>query len=414
MIWADLRDLFAGLAWKRLSAHEVDPAVSHGHEFQGVNELRRLLGETPRRFTVTYMLLDGESDGIESIRSEAQWYDSRANQPHRSAEWRLYYPADVWQIQARMHAGDLLVLALLRDQTVVVMLAPAASTTEAELESLFSIRQSSAQRFNLRTLDRRDPIGLAAASILEKLGLSLPEKPEGDDVDTMRTLAGELSRSHPLALPSGQQVSALVRSRLARVDSRDDPDAALVRWIEAEEAMFRMWEDAVIGRRLTQGFVEATGEADVEAFRTFSMSLRQSRVARAGGALEDHAARIFEDHKIRFDRKPSIDGGEKPDFLFPGKSEYDDMSFEATRLRMLGAKFTAKDRWRQVLAEASRVWPKHLLTLESPISDSQVTLMAAARLQLIVPTPRQQLYSENARTKLCSLQQFLLELRRLQ
>ena len=64
---------------------------------------------------------------------------------------------------------------------------------------------------------------------------------------------------------------------------------------------------------------------------------------------------------------------------------------------MLASKSTCKDRWRQVLAEAGRIQPKHLFTLEPAISPHQTAEMQAHRLQLVVPaqlkgsyTPAQQ------------------------
>lgn len=414
MQWGDLRSSFRGVAWKRLSSHEVDPTVSHGHEFQGVQDLRRLLGTQHRRFTVMYMLLNDDSDNIESIRSEAQWYDSRANQPHRSAEWRLYYVADVWQIQTKMHAGDLMVMAVTKSGELVVMLAPSGSTRESQLMALFSIDQSRSGDLSIKTFDRPEALGFVAASILEELGFGQSETPEGDDSDLAQRLALELSRTNPLTLPSGQHVSALVRKSVTNVDTVGDPDGALLRWIETEEALFRTWEDGVVARRLNAGFARADGKVDVQGYREFSMSLRQSRVSRAGTAVEQHFAQILRDHRIRFDSRPSIDAGERPDFLFPGKNEYDDSSYPSSRLRMLAVKFTAKDRWRQVLNEAIRVPEKHLLTLEAPISTNQLRLMKAARLRLVIPRPIQMVFPTASRSELLSVHEFVSEVKRLQ
>jgi len=40
----------------------------------------------------------------------------------------------------------------------------------------------------------------------------------------------------------------------------------------------------------------------------------------------------------------------KPDFIVPGKGEYDDTNFPASKLTMLGVKSTLKDHWRKVLS----------------------------------------------------------------
>jgi hypothetical protein len=52
---------------------------------------------------------------------------------------------------------------------------------------------------------------------------------------------------------------------------------------------------------------------------------------------------------------------------------------------MLGVKSTCKDRWRQVLVEARRIPKKHLLTLETAISQHQTDLMRDENLQLVLP-----------------------------
>lgn len=409
MKWGDLHSVFRGVAWKRLSAHEVDADVSHGHEFQGVHGLRALLGSEDRRFMVTYMILNDETDNIESIRSEAKWYDSRANQTHRAPEWRLYYPADVWQIQGKMTAGDLIVMTITKADELVVMLAPAGSTREAQLRLLFSIHDPETGYLTVRRLERSEAVGFAAASILEELGFVALDVPQEGDADKAKRLAEKLSLTNPISLPSGQEVSALIRKHIQPTDVLGDPDEALVRWIEAEEVLFRAWEDGRIYRRISEGFALSDGNPDVLGYRTFSMSLRQSRVSRAGAALEQHFEAILQASNVRYEAKPIVDGGERPDFLFPGRAEYEDSEFPSNRLRMLGAKFTAKDRWRQILNEASRISTKHLLTLEAPISAKQLALMRAAHLQLVIPTPIQIAYPIAARSELSSIKQFITE-----
>jgi hypothetical protein len=61
--------------------------------------------------------------------------------------------------------------------------------------------------------------------------------------------------------------------------------------------------------------------------------------------------------------------------------------FPTEQLHMLAVKTTLKDRWRQVLAEADRISPKHLLTLQPAISAAQTDEMRGQNLQLVVPAP---------------------------
>ncbi len=74
---------------------------------------------------------------------------------------------------------------------------------------------------------------------------------------------------------------------------------------------------------------------------------------------------------------------------------------------MLAVKTTCKDRWRQVLAEADRIVPKHLLTLEPCISAAQTTEMQGSALQLVVPAAILPSYSAAQRNWLMSFAGFL-------
>jgi hypothetical protein len=81
---------------------------------------------------------------------------------------------------------------------------------------------------------------------------------------------------------------------------------------------------------------------------------------------------------------------------------------------MLAVKFTAKDRWRQVLNEAARVSEKHLLTMEAPISENQLALMKTARLHLVIPQPFHEVFPVGTRGELMSVHQFVSEVKSLQ
>ena len=81
---------------------------------------------------------------------------------------------------------------------------------------------------------------------------------------------------------------------------------------------------------------------------------------------------------------------------------------------MLGAKSTCKDRWRQVLSEADRIEKKHLLTLESAISENQTNEMIDKQLQLVVPLPIHNTYSAVQRMWLYTVKMFLEEVKEKQ
>ncbi|GHE02329.1 hypothetical protein GCM10008024_21350 [Allgaiera indica] len=100
----------------------------------------------------------------------------------------------------------------------------------------------------------------------------------------------------------------------------------------------------------------------------------------------------------------------KPDFLFPDVATYHAAPASgAPGLLMLGAKSTCKDGWRRVLAEASKISRKHLLTLEPGISEPQAEQMDVSGLQLVVPAPLHATYTAAQQGWLWNLGQFLEE-----
>jgi hypothetical protein len=173
-------------------------------------------------------------------------------------------------------------------------------------------------------------------------------------------------------------------------------------WMEREEILFRTLEKHIISERLREGF-----ENDVDGFLAFSLSVQNRRKSRAGLALENHLENIFGACRIRFQRSATTEGRSRPDFLFPGMEQYGDRTFDSLLLTMLGVKSTCKDRWRQVLAEATRIERKHLLTLETSISINQTNEMQTNRLQLVIPRSLHDTYSNAQRAWLQDLAGFI-------
>jgi hypothetical protein len=123
--------------------------------------------------------------------------------------------------------------------------------------------------------------------------------------------------------------------------------------------------------------------------------------------LENHLEALLKTRDIRFQRGVETENKNKPDFLFPGQTEYRDPEFDVAKLTMLGSKSTCKDRWRQVLSEASRINHKHLLTLEPGISENQTAEMKAKQLQLVVPAALQSTYKPAQQMWLMNVSQFI-------
>ena len=213
--------------------------------------------------------------------------------------------------------------------------------------------------------------------------------------------------------PPTAEFSRLARLTLpADVHAGDDPDAALVAWLDHEEALFRRLERRIVAERLEQGFVSAEG-ADVDEFISFSLSVQNRRKSRMGHSLENHIAAILDALNITYIRGATTEHNHKPDFLFPSLETYQAAIQGDARLAMLGAKSTCKDRWRQVLAEAEKIPRKHLLTLEPGITETQTNQMDAASLQLVVPQPIQTTYTTAQQGWLWSVRDFVDQVKNL-
>jgi hypothetical protein len=390
-----LSEYFSGVAAKRLSAVEADTRRSNQHEFNGVEGLKRLFGraESKRTYPARFLYLNDHEGNPLIADSTLTWYDARAGHRTRS-EHRLYFPANAVMDQAR--AGDLMVIGRRPDQSVLLIVAEYGSTVASQVQWLFGTATLPDAGYAVRDdLDsEHDRISTASRFILEQIGvvIELPSDAHLDDM--LRRFGG--------SFPNTRDFSAYARSKLPEVDSRADPDGALLLYMEREESLFRTLERHLVGTRLEQGFVH-----DVDGFVAYSLTVHNRRKSRAGYALENHLDCILSATGIRFSRTVVTENRSKPDFLFPGAAEYQDSQFSSHRLTVLGVKTTCKDRWRQVLAEADRIPQKHLLTLEPAISTAQTDEMQSRNLKLVIPKPLHTSYSPTQQAAMLSLKDFV-------
>jgi hypothetical protein len=392
-----LSDYFDGAVVKKLTMVETVSPGSNQHEFQGTKPLRRLLGDADRRgIPARFVWLGTEQEGITDD-GFLSWSNVRKGKL-RAPEYHLYYSDnDVTEI---MKEGDTLFLAMRPDRSAMVIVTPADSTIQNQLLWLFGVEEQPQFEFIVReiTADQAIEVDFTARYILDELGIEL-EEPEADRFDSLIEKFG-------LRFPTTREFSALARSSISNSSIIDAPDETLLAWMEREEQLFRRLERHIVDARLRAGFVAAEG-ADVDGFLSFSLSVQNRRKSRAGQALENHLEELFTAHGIRFARGVETENRNRPDFLFPGPSEYRDPTFPAAMLTMLGAKSTLKDRWRQVLSEAARIEDKHLLTLEPGISENQTDEMRAKRLQLVLPERLHTTYRESQRAWLMKLGDFI-------
>ena len=368
-----LSSFFRGICVKRLSATESDPQVSHGHEFQGVRAFVDLFGKpTGREKIVLSTRFIYLSDEIQlNAEGTLTFYDSRWNQPHRSAEYRLYYSDNC--VTDAMSADDCLLIAKRDNNDALVIVAEEESQILSDILWLFSLTQDvKAGKFQYiptEELGKRE-IPASISWLLELLGIPLPSTT--DHLQEMQELFG-------LDFPDTVTFSAFARSKSNYPHALDgSADDVLYDWYNTEQHLFTIFEESILQRRIDAGFTP-------KSFIEYALSVLNRRKSRAGQGLENHLSQLFIDHQISFSRTPVTENKSKPDFLFPGISYYRDPDFPAELLRMLGVKTTCKDRWRQVLVEANRIPHKHLLTLQGAISVNQTTEMQHHNLQLVVP-----------------------------
>lgn len=385
-----LSEHFVGVAAKRLKAVEADPGRSNQHEFNGVSQLKRILGTERHTYPARFLYLGLDEE--ENIQSDGfvTWYDAREDHPRRS-EYRLYFNRT--EVSQLALADDLVIFGRRPDDSLLVIVVASGSTVESQLIWLFDLSDDLGL-FQIRENWTNRELDLAARTILEELGIETPL----EDEDYLGVLLDRFGNQ----FPSTREFSDFARDLNPSLSSLDDPDAALLTWIEREEMLFRTLEAHIVKERLKEGF-----EDDVDGFVSYSLSVQNRRKSRVGYAFENHLEYIFEEHDLSFDRGAKTENRSRPDFLFPGIEAYRDPAFPVESLTMLAAKSTCKDRWRQILSEASRLDERHLITLEPGISRNQTDEMSDHRVQLVVPRDIQRTYSENQELWLFSISDFI-------
>lgn len=395
-----LSQYFAAVSVKCVTATEVDPQVSRGHEFQGVDDFRAFLG-TPAekmRLPVKWVWLSDEEPPL-VLPLTGTWYDSRSGKASRTAEYRLYYPTASEEVVYRARAGDTLFLCLTRDSELIALLCRHGSSIEQQLLWLFGLEREGDDLFQR---DLREDAG-RAVDIAARYVLEL--------IDVEVTVTGDqwlekLLKTFPDGLPPTRRFSTFARNVTAGVDPLAAPDDALLAWMDVEERLFMSYERHIVGERLAEGFFH-DGVADVDGFVKYSLQVQNRRKSRAGFALGHHVEALLDLHNIPHKREATTEKRNGPDFLFPNEARYHDPAWPAADLLMLAVKTSCKDRWRQVLAEADRIAPKHLLTLEPGISQTQTDEMRKERLRLVLPASLHASYRPAQQGDLSSVAQFL-------
>lgn len=180
-----------------------------------------------------------------------------------------------------------------------------------------------------------------------------------------------------------------------------NPDHELIKWIEMEFRLFKQLEYVRYSDIIQHGFT------NVDDFIETANMVLNRRKSRAGKSLEHHLISVFDNNHLHYTAQPVTEGNKRPDFIFPGVTQYHNTSYSESKLVFLGAKTTCKDRWRQILSEASRIQTKHLFTLQQGISSRQLREMEEEHVILVVPKPYVNTFPEEFRSKIMSLRNFI-------
>ncbi len=367
-----LRSYFSGVAAKYLSAVDATPSKSNQHEI-GSNKFTAILGDPGKSkvvFEATFLYFNPDTDEPESYSDRVTWYDTRVEQPHRSAEYRLYYRRNA--ITELLREGDFCLIGMQPSGTLLIAIARPNSSDEYRLRHLFGMQQP-LDRWLVDSFIKESRINLATRQILEALGVEF-------DQDLTLDIE-QLLKKFNKTFPTTKVFSKYARDTLPNpVSAIDDPDSALEAWMDHEEKLFRALERSIVKEKLVTGF------AEVDDFISFSLSVQNRRKSRVGHALENHLSAVFDVNAIRYERGARTENNSRPDFLFPGSLAYHNAEIGSPPLKMLGAKTTCKDRWRQVLTEAAKIPDKHLFTLETAISQNQLQEMHGSSLVIVSTT----------------------------
>jgi hypothetical protein len=207
--------------------------------------------------------------------------------------------------------------------------------------------------------------------------------------------------------PATAEISARVQDILGECLPdllNSSADKIIIDLTESEYQLFKLIERRLCADEIGRLF------RSIDDFLKTASSIMNRRKSRAGRALENHVAFILKNHQIPFDIRPAIDG--EPDIIIPSASAYMDTSYPTDKLFMLGIKTTCKDRWRQILNEATRIHKKHLFTLQPGISSRQIKSMLQAEIILVVPQGLHSCYPPELEDVILNFESFISDIKK--
>lgn len=396
-------DYFLGVGVKRLSAVDAELKVSNLYEIGTTKKMRGgFLGEEhSREFDAEFCAWSGESNEPIMYSGKASHYDAQANLPKSSPKWKLSFPSN--PITADMNAGDTLFLALRPSGRLLFIVTEAGSTRENQLFWLFGLQPSGTSLVSRRIAGPIPKPNFAARSILAELGIKYREP----DAYTIAEIMEPYRYTHP----NPAQLSRIARESLPEIDAKDDPDAALMAWLNRTQALFSYFEKNIVSAELEQIFCNDE-DFDMEQYFSHAMNTQDRRDSYLRKSLDNHIAAVLDANDLAYVSQPVTENDYKPDFIFPGLEAYRSALAGDPSLTFLGAKSTCKDVWREIIPEAEKIPNKHLLTLEWGISQKETNQMAAASVQLVIPKENHSSFNNEQIDSLMTFRDFIEEVQR--
>lgn len=394
-----LSQVFEAVACKVLRAVDLPQGSSNQHELNGVAALKSFFATDERvQGNVEWRYFADDAEPLRAL-GQFTFYDARERSAARTgrSEWRFYYYGS---FLACATAGDLLALVKVRTGQLFALVFQKGSAWERAARVGLGLRASGGPFAAIdRDLLAADEIELTRTQILAELGLedAIPVLPSDEEL---------VRETFHKEFPTTREMSAFARHHAST--QSDIPDVLLSAWLHREEQLFRALEKTIISGRLQQGF------KNVDEFLQYSLSVQNRRKSRMGLALQNHLEELFVRHRLKYEAQAVTEAHIKADFIFPGAEQYHDAAYDHTRLVMLGAKSSSKDRWRQVLSEADRIPAKHLCTLEAAISEVQTDEMKRRQLTLVVPESLHRTYTRPQQREMMTVGGFIDFVRRKQ
>lgn len=410
-MYGKLSDAFDAVVVKNLSRVDTPKGGSHQHEIGGLVKAglgallnQRSLGSPRAEFKGTYVSISDSRDPIVST-GPAVWYDSRAGKAGRGPEYRLYYKDN--DAVNEFREGDLLLVALSKKDELLIVCAPQGSESERQLKAVFGIESlSTTEKWTNAQVDQKHVILPLEYVFADVLDIELPGA--ANDEEMTAKLVNEFGE----AFPSTVRFSTFARSTV-QADPLSDPDTTLMMWQEQETYLFKLMEKQLLKDKVNELMTSVwQGGVDLDEFIRLSKTILNRRKARAGLGFQNHIEAVLKAHHISYTAQARTERNERPDFLFPSETAYQDRTYDAAKLRILAAKTTLKERWSQVSREAERIKTKHIITIDAAMTAPLIDEITAHNMQLVVPTPLQELYRPQ-KAKMISFADFLDEMKKL-